>query len=70
MIRGGKIDMAILGAMEVAENVDLANWMARHARQGHGWRDGPRCRCEESGRGHGPTNKVGEPKVLKTCTLP
>jgi 3-oxoacid CoA-transferase subunit B len=27
MIRGGKINMAILGAMEVAENGDIANWM-------------------------------------------
>ena len=27
MIRGGHIDLSILGAMEVAENCDIANWM-------------------------------------------
>ena len=71
MIRGGKIAAAILGAMEVAENGDLANWST-----------GPKGVPAVGGAMdlvHGAkrvavitehVTKDGKPKLLDACTLP
>lgn len=71
LVRGGRLDIAFLGALEVAENGDLANWIipGKFAPGiGGGMELAQKARRLIVATTH--STKKGKPKILKKCALP